>query len=1067
MRKTWLAMGCALWAAHALCAEWTLETRNSGFARENAVVHQAVTREWTDLFKTHTLAEKVAGKQVPVPCALDASGETPELVWLLPGKTAPYALRTFVVVPASRTEPPASDLSVTEDRAFIAVRNRFYSLKQPVQGRGGFPYDITFTPSGAADPNLYFLDRIVRQQNGRLAQYCARDCEDAESRIVFRSPHRVTVETRTGFGKRGADTPGKPLAVYRYTYTAFSPVVEVSARYTRQDDGPWSELHFLHLTRADRHYTAFVCGDPAQTHAIQPKGAHSRSVTAPQWAVMSDGTNACGAGFDGAVCWDAADQFVYYVRSASTVWDGDTHAFDGGLYFGPALNGAKYAQWMGRDRMPDVRFLKDGKAWVPVEMQPLTGAYTVENRALRIAFAGAEKGFDCTGIENLLAYTGRFVRTRENAAGLWSLTFKGPMENGGKPSSVTLNNRTKAARLSAEHTRRGVVLFWKGLDLPDEPGAVDVRAEVKLEPGVGASAWRIGVTNRSKRYGLWSTDYPLLCGVAARGVADTLLPHGNWGGSLMRHYAGRFEGRYPSHSCPVQFLAYQIGEAGLYLAAHDGAAREKRLTVTREQDVTFQLLAENAGVPGAARAPDYPVVIAAYSGDWWQAARLYREWALKQVWASKGPIRQRTDYPANLQNLGFWMLLNGKPEGVQRAMRVAEQLYANVPVGVHWYCWHQIPFDNSYPEYFPTLEGMADATRAMTARGQTVMPYINARLWDRDIPSFASAYASACKQPSGTNYVETYGSGRSLVPMCPTTEQWQTKVQEVCHRLISECGVNAIYLDQIGAAAPVSCFDASHGHPLGGGRYWTDGYRTMLKAIKKEAAKAGVALTTENNAEPYMDTVDGYLAWSPRTQEDVPLLPAVYSGYTTYFTSPQSSQDTTDAFCTAQARDFLWGCQLGWNDTWILQNNQREKQTFQYALCRYRLAAKDFLVYGQLVDEVHPAVTVAETAHVWNRNTPHTARLPDVMGTVWKDNRGRLAVFVVNASGLPQAFAFQIHPERWLEKRGPWRVSTLAPESTPQPAQTHDTDVLSVNLSPREIRAFVVEPAEAGRVSKK
>jgi hypothetical protein len=762
-----------LWGAEAFCAKWTLEMRNGAFERENAVVCQTVTREWAELFKTHMLAETTDGNAVPVPCAIDASGETPKLVWLLLGKTASYAVRTFAVVSGKKEALPAGDLIVTEDGASIAVENSSYRLKQPVRGGGGFPRDIAFVPSGFADPSLYFLDRIVRPQNGRIMQYCAKDCEDAESHVVFRSPLRVTVETHTGFGKRSADTPGNPRAVYRYTYTAFSPVVEVSARYTRRDDGPWRELHFLHLTRTDRHYTEFVCGDPAQTHVIQPKGTRSRGVSAPLWAVMSDGTNACGAGFDGAVCWDASDEFVYYVRSACTAWEGREQAFDGGLYIGPAVDGAGYARWMGRERLPDIRLFKDGKAWVPVEPEPLTGAYTIENRALRVSFAEANKGFDCVGIENRLVNDRRFVGAREQSAGLWSLTFKTAMGCDGKQESVVIDNRTKAARVSAERTRRGVTFFWKGLDLPDEPGAVDVRAEVRLESGTGASEWRIGVVNRSKRYGVWSTDYPLLCGVAAPGVADALLPRGNWGGSLMRHFAGRFDGHYPSHACPVPFLAYQSGEAGLYLAAHDGAAREKHLTVTREQDVAFRLLAENAGMPGAAGVPDYPVVIAAYAGDWWQAARLYRDWALKQVWASKGPLRQRDDAPAILQNLGFWMLLSGKPDGVEKAMREAERLYAGVPVGVHWYCWHQIPFDNSYPEYFPTLDGMADATRTMTARGQTVMPYINARLWDRDIPSFAQAYPAACKQPSGTNYVETYGSGRNLVPMCPYTATWQ------------------------------------------------------------------------------------------------------------------------------------------------------------------------------------------------------------------------------------------------------------------------------------------------------
>ncbi len=1048
-----------LLCARLLAADYTLEVRNGAAARTNAVVSHTVTRAWAQEAATRTLAEVTDGEPVPVPCGVDASGERPALSWLLAGPTAPGAVRRFAWVPKMDAPLWAGDLRVTTNAASIAVANGFFRLSQPVSGGGGFPRDVTYVQSGHSDPQLYFLDRIVRPRDGKLAQFCAKECEDAQTRVVCQTPLRVTVETRTGFGKRAAETPGNPRVTYRYTYTAFSPVVEVSARYTREDSEPWSELHFLHLSRQERRYTAFVTGDPFAEHALQPKGAPSRSVAAPQWAVMADRDDACGAGFDGAVCWDASNQFVYYVRSASEAWEGRTHRFDGGLYFGPAKDGAWYAGWMGRGRQPEIRFFRDGKPWVPVEQETLRGAHELKNRALRVVFDTAQNGFDCLGIENRLVEDTRFVRTREGAAGLWALTFKAPPDAAGQQESAVLDNRCAGAvRVTSERVRNGIDFVWSGLGLPGEPCAVDVRAEVRLEPGEGASAWRLKVTNRSRRFGLWSSDFPTLLGVAEPGTADVLLPRGNWGGTLLTHHRGRYNGHYPSAGCPLQMLAFNLGQSGLYLAAHDGAARDKRVVVTAEQDVTFRLLAENAGVPGAAGAPDYPVVIAAYTGDWWQAARRYRDWALQQTWTAKGPIRQRTDSPKSLQDVGLWMLLNGKPEKVTRAMLDAEKLYAGVPVGVHWYCWHQIPFDNSYPEYFPTLDGMGAAARALTGRGQTVMPYINARLWDRDIPSFAGAYGAACKQPSGTNYVETYGSGRSLVPMCPYTRLWQDKVQEVCHRLMDECGVNAIYLDQIGAAAPAACYDASHGHAAGGGRYWSDGYRTLLNRIRREAVAKGTALTTENTAEPYMDTVDAYLAWNPRHAEDVPLLPAVYSGYTVYFTSPQAAQDSLDAFCAAQARDFLWGCQLGWNDPWILQEAHREKQRFQYALCRYRQAAKDFLVYGQLLDEVRPVNAVPEAAHLWNRTQPHTARLPAVMATLWKDDRGRLAVFVVNTSGVPRPFAFTLEPQRWLKARGPWRLSALTPEGESAVDLEKDLQAVLGDLQPREIRALILTP---------
>jgi len=1059
MNRLLRAAGVLMLSAESVLAAFTLEVRNGAAERVNAVVSHAVTRDWADSAATHTLVEVTAdGQSSFVPCGVDADGEVPVLSWKLSGTTGAGAVRRFAWVPGLSSAPTCSDLRVSADVAFIAVENGFFRLKHPVCGGGGFPCDITFAQSGRADPQLFFLDRIVRRQSdGRLAQYSARDCLDAETRVVHQSPLRVVVETRTGFGRKAVDTPGNPRVVYRYVYTAFSPVVEVSARYTREDDEPWSELHFLHLSRQERRYTRFVTGDAGLLHDMQPKGAQSRALTAPQWAVMSDGTDACGAGFNGAVCWDASNQFVYYIRSGHASWTERACRFDGGLYFGPDKAAEWYAQWLGRERSPDVRFFRDGVPWVPVERGVLEGSFELKNRALRVVFGSAEKGFDCLGIENRLAEDARFIRVREGAAGLWSLTFRTPPDAAGKQESVEINNRAPAERRFSRRLWRGFEFVWQGLDLPGEPGSVDVHAEVRVEAGEGASEWRLKVTNRSGRFGLWESEYPLLREVAQPGIADVLLPRGNWGGTLVRGHRGRCEARYPSAECPLQMLAFNLGVAGLYLAAHDGASRTKRLMVTKEQDVSFRLLSENAGVPGAASAPDYPVVIAAYRGDWWHAASRYRVWAKQQAWMAKGPLRQRAGYPQRLLDLGFWMILNGGPAAVTNQMARAARLYPEVPVGVHWYCWHQIPFDNSYPEYFPAKTGMAEATLAMAGKGQMVMPYINARLWDQDIPSFSGAYAATCKQLTGTNYVEHYGEhSRNLVPMCPVTRLWQNKVGEICHRLMSECGVNAIYLDQIGAAAPAACFDASHGHPKGGGRHWTDGYRAMLTPIKNEAERLGVALTTENTAEPYMDTVHAYLAWNPRYQEDVPLLPAVYSGCTLYFTSPQAPQDSLDAFCAAQARDFLWGCQLGWNDPWILQEKHREKQQYQLALCRYRLAAKDFMVYGQLVDEVRPLNSVPEAYHLWHRSQPHTARLPVVMGTVWRDESGRLAVIVVNTSGQAQSLSFRLEPQRWLKSNGPWRLSTLAPEGETPFEIGNDQHVILGDLQPRAVRVLIV-----------
>jgi hypothetical protein len=907
------------------------------------------------------------------------------------------------------------------------------------------------------DNELYFLDRLVcAAPKGGIQQFSAKDCEGAQTKILFNSPLRAVVETTTGFGREGSESTDLPQAVYRYTYTAFSPVIEISANYRRGDDRVWREVHFMHLSREKRGpYREVITGSPLKRRALNKEGEKSCADNGANWAVLSDGVNSCGAGYRNVLFWDASDEFVYYIRSGNRSWASGSLYFEGGLYIGPGSDGVDYDAWLGAGHQPEISFIEDGSEVLPIDQPPVVGRYILENSDMKIAFAAAEQGFDCLGIENSEAEGKRFVNPHDDLAGFWRLTFKGPANTNGVRDSVTLDNHASAQKRYVEKKRRELIFTWEGLDLPGEPAAVDVIAHIKLDKATGESQWRLSVKNRSKVYGLWASDYPVLLSVSKPGSGDLNAPRGNWGGSLLKRFNGTQYLNYPSHSCPVQCLAYQLGVAGLYIAAHDGAACAKSLVINTSQDVTWRQAAANAGVPGAAGAPEYPVVIAAYTGSWWAMARKYRSWALQQLWTSKGPIKQRTDYPKNLKDLSFWMITSGGAEVVQSTMQRAAELFPGLTIGTHWYNWHKIPFDNSYPEYFPTKPGVSDAAKKMVGNNQVIMPYINGRLWDQDIESFKGATPAACKQPSGEIYVEHYGvNSRNLVPMCPYTAFWQSRIQKICNRLVDEVGFNSIYLDQIGAAKPGLCYDPSHGHPVGGGHHWVDGYRTMLTPIKEFCIKRGVSLTTENTAEPYMDNIDAYLTWNPRYEPDIPLLPAIYSGYTIYFSSPEAREDSLEAFCAAQGRDFLWGCQLGWNDGWILEKSHREKQKFQYELCKYRAAARDFFLYGQLLDDIRFENEVPYMRHTWNRSSAHCVNLPVVMGTTWQAQDGRNALFLVNVSDKVQKIRFDLSKQSQLKDRRTWTLQQLTPDGLKAAFETKS--FVEIEMAPHSVTGYVV-----------
>ncbi len=1039
-------------------ASLRLEVQNGKFEKMQEVVSATLSPTQYAGVNGQTLLEITEdGRLQPVPFSISNSSDGGvEVTWLMPGLTRAEAKRVFVFKPGKPMDLKGG-LSMLEDDDSYRISNQYFSLCHYKKGPGGQPQEIRFANSGNLEKGIAFYDRVHTKETGTF--YTLYDANAIVS-LVSSTPLSVVLEAKTGYCKSsGEAAPGNLKATYRYTYYAFSPRVKVEAFIEREDDALWRELHFLHPVHPKRVFDRFVIGNSPDTPLVKhdflpPKSSERQDHSGSGWGVMENSSDAIGV--SGKVCcWDASSQFVYYIRSMQkTTFPEKKASLTGHLYLGPASHSSNwYASWLSPAAFPTVTVLDDKNA--EEKPQNLKATHLLEADGLRIGFAGADRGFAIQGIQSKDDSGPLFCDASTELSPLWLLSFAE------SPSSITkvFVDSTQAIG-TMERQGNSIVFRWKDVPVKNS-GTVDVTATVRI---AGRRAeWTLEVANHSNVYGLFESEYPFLPPILESDTADVVLPTGNWGGKLCRNNRSGYNGNYPTTDCPLQMLAVLRNGHGFYFAAHDGGARPKSLILKGNQSASVRLLAENAGVPGSGQKALFPVVTELFEGEWWNAAKLYRTWVSTAPWTAMGLIRDNPNYPKGITDLGFWYLLSGPPATVEPTMDEAYNKRATVPHGVHWYNWHEIPFDNSYPEYFPTKEGVPEATQRMTDRGQVVMPYINGRLWDQDIPSFENAKPYAAMMPNGKYKIEIYASKRNLVPMCPYTELWQSKIQEVCHRLMDECHVNAIYLDQIGAARPIPCYNKEHGHPLGGGTHWVDGYRKMLSAIHKEAASKGVFLTTENTSEPYMDNIQGFLAWNERFETDLPLLPAVYSGYTTYFTSPQNKNDDLDAFRLMQGRDFTWGCQLGWNHAWIHDDAHRKMFDFSMDLAEHRLALKDFMVFGELIGDVKPLCDVPTMTVTWGYRKPHFATLPCIQGKLWKDKAGNLCQVIVNCSDKLQEFKYalpSLSEGRYLYSRvtGHGKAPLAVLDST----KTNWT----LRLGPGEVYALVISPLEKGDEKK-
>ncbi len=653
------------------------------------------------------------------------------------------------------------------------------------------------------------------------------------------------------------------------------------------------------------------------------------------------------------------------------------------------------------------------------------GGEMLENDALRIRFADATDGFSVTAIENRLVADTRFVNPAQGQAGLWRLDFvrKG---SAGTNEHVFVDNLATAVSRSAERTPTGIRFTWRGGDIADEKGVLDVYATVDLPSGNAASEWRLVVSNRSEKAALYVTSYPCLGKVTEIGEGDVLIPTGNLGASLRKNYKFWDDDKkdlvsaMPGWRPPV--TAFNLGEAGLYIAAHDPDQRYKRLVIQADHGVRFDTVVENAGIVGkAAEGPRYAVTVAAYRGDWWQAAKMYRDWALRQKWAKKGPIAKRADYPKSLVDTDLLFRFNEKdPVAMSNNVVALKRLYPDLNFAIHWYFWSQQPYCVNFPEFFPALPGVKRTVAFAKRSGIKMIPYVDPRLWDMDLASWAYAKHDACRDMDGNPSVEVYFPKHRLAVMCPVGEAWRETAMKMTtdaimspDECINGCGFDGIYHDQVACSRQIPCWADDHLHPKGGGHWWADGYRRAFAAIHDWCSRRGAMVLSEGTGDMCLDQIDGFLKASGIRQDEVPFYPAVYSGRAIYYGNYQSLKDSPSAFRAYQMRDFSCGVLLGWLDRWNITSSEfRDQQKCLGTCARVRRAAEEFMVYGTLEDEVRFVESVPEenfTLHsIWRKYDYHYT-LPLVTGTIWSNLAGTAtALIVANASDKPQTVRFRL-----------------------------------------------------------
>lgn len=1052
--------------------------------------------------------EEKNGAQRFVPCQFDADEGTPlkgTLSLLLPPSAATRRVRLYLSAPPFLTSAqPEHPVRVQTESGRAVVHNEHYAVAHDPTEMGGLPSRIEFKGTEKVFDTFDLNDRVHDPQ---LGSFLLRHDASPRVEVRARGPLRAVVRVRARYVQAGGkQPPSQPEAVYTFSYFAGSPLVRVEGEIYQREAFRWQELHFIEINFPDQSFSSWATGEPLRGGQLQ---AQKQSYIGNSWGALIEGNSVLGMLSGEAVrLYDGRGEYGTYLHGPWVTWEEKERAFSATLWLGSASEGAQAVQKAAqsaaitevyvtvpsleekltqvRQRLAKLpRSARRGRfAWVLVHIErkaragelteaikwaevllqglrsgrdaremlpwfrvPPQGLTLFDNGHIGLGFDVRKSGVNLVSLFDLHAERELLA---EKPAPLWRVELRSAS---GESATVDATQGWGEVDVSPTEAAGGLLLrLWQHSDarLAD----IGVRCLVRLNSA--CSTWQLSVVNNSRTWSLWRVRFPQVAlGRIGASEQDDRLVFPRGAGELVEAPLTKpvhFVTLYPNGWGTMQFYAHYDNDCGVYVAMHDPLGGTKGLHVEHEAGANaivcgFDVPAENMGVIGNDFKTSGAAVIETFRGDWFDAAQIYKRWVEKEAKWYPPPNK---DVPRWMSDLPLWALTGGTPQEVVGPVKAFAE-FMGVPVAVHWYNWHQIPFDNDYPHYFPTKPGFAEGVRELQRAGVRVMPYINGRLWDtrdkgtEDDQFSRVALPAATKDEKGKPYEETYGSKESdgspvrLAVMCPTTQLWQQKVKEIVLRLMSdEVGVDGVYIDQVAAAAPRLCFDTSHGHPLGGGQWWTkDGYWKMLTDLRAEIKRRHPEkmLTTECNAEPYAHLFDGYLTWHWQYQNQIPLFSAVYGGKVQMFGRAYRGGATKDlALRMKAAQSLVFGEQIGWIDPNVYKDPIGGP--FIRRMARLRYALKDYLAVGDMARPPRVVGDIPKVTADWQWSGEWIVTTDALLSGVWRAKDGRVALIFVNVTDLELSAELVFDGEKYGFKKGARLLVTPRTEEGTQSAKS-------------------------------
>lgn len=501
----------------------------------------------------------------------------------------------------------------------------------------------------------------------------------------------------------------------------------------------------------------------------------------------------------------------------------------------------------------------------------------------------------------------------------------------------------------------------------------------------------------------------------------------------------------------MQFSSlYEEGTGGFYFGAYDAEGYRKSFDLTRSDGFSFFWSHFPAGpeIDGRYRLP-YDVVLGVFRGsDWRDAADIYKRWGTQQEWCALGRYEDRPDVPRWWKQVGnvLKVVLPFGEAGrrtLQAAVQKAGALAASrgYAILLKYWGWNKAGVFRLQPEWRPAHLGDAVLRSAVgeAARSgaRSALFYVGQQA-DQASQQYQSTFLPyRCMDATGKPYLWVLlgnsGSPVTWVAMCPAARPWVDFNVDFVRQMARDYGLQALYLDVDPTIGPYLCYNADHGHPVGGGNWFHKATKDLLVRLRAagRAVDPEFVLLGEEVGERYIRELDAF--WLPRLREylndEGPPILTQYGGalipmfgfvYHEYCRTVQG--DWPGPF-PEWGRFFYYSSALALVDGSILvvsfHAGEADPQKWEYML-RIMDATQGYgsryLLYGEslrppTIDVPPLALTNADmTSSVRIRNRSGLLTVPSVLHSAWKARDGSVGYVFTNIADRSQTFSFMIDP---------------------------------------------------------